>query len=1058
MASQTESSDRWRRQSDLFHAALEREPAERRAFLEEECAADLELQNDVEALLAAHTEEPSLLDGLANLALDLGAEVSDATEQLETLEYFDLAINPDEVLAERFEIVRLLGRGGMGAVYEARDRELDSTVAVKVLRPEIARRASVQERFRREIQLARQVTHPNACRIFDLGLHGEDRLFLTMEHLEGETLAARLKRDGPYSPNEALPIVEQVVAALSEAHRVGVIHRDLKSGNVMLVPEGEAVRAVVTDFGLAVPKRSGADPTEHITRTGELLGTPAYMAPEQLERGTTSPATDVYALGLMLYEMITGELPFSGDTPISGALQRLREKAPSPRERVPDLDRVWERTILRCLEKDPEERWQTPSEVLAALKGETIPIRWTPRRKRRWAFSGVAAAMVAIVGFLVISHWLIPGTPTAAEALGFAERDWVLIAAFENRTGEEIFDGTLEAALSRDLANSRFVNVVPRQRVTDTLQLMQQPLDATLDASLASEVALRDGGIRAVLTGRAEKLGSAYILSSELVDPGAGVTVTSLSEEAEDQDTVLPAVRRLSSRVRESLGEALPTIRKSERELQAVSTPSLRALQLFSQADQLFLDAIPGEEGFNDEKNRTAEELLREAIAEDPTFASAHNHLAYAIKRQGRPDSESIKHAERAMELVETVTPVERYFIRGSYHGFRNDSEEAIAQYRALLEIEPDHFWATGNMWFHLRRLGRFEDAIPYRIRSAELRPNDWGLASGIAWELTTWHGRLQEAKKYAERALEFPQHLRTGGHPVMESFIEFFAAHQLWVNGEVEKVAQEVERLASTLGTRELLHPDYFAWATFGYYLDLGMLEQAVAVSEFLSPDWRASVPLFLADYRGDGEPWRGYFSTADPRINTSVAGRRAVKLARLGELEHAERVLANLPKEEGATENSYSWRDRREEEGFAQTARGVVAFYHGRYEEAVSLLEEGIPLLQGRFDDRFWHDLYSYEALARSREALGQSDKALEALVEAAKMKPRMGAGRKVYWMENQLLLADFYRKAGRKTEALEIEDELRRYCAFADPDFVIRRELEKRGRNDVVAAATG
>lgn len=1048
MTSQAESSDRWGKQSDLFHEALECAPAERKAFLEEACEGDLELRDEVTALLAAHSEEPSLLDGLADLAIDFRADLSKSDPDQTATEFSGQVLASGEVLAERFEIVRLLGRGGMGAVYEARDLELDSSVAVKVLRPGIAKSDSVRERFRREIQLARQVTHPNACRIFDLGLHGEDLIFLTMELLEGETLAARLKREGSLSPVEALPIVEQVVAALCEAHRVDVIHRDLKTANVMLVPDNGGFRTVVTDFGLAISKRSGEGLDEHLTRTGELLGTPAYMAPEQLERGKTTPATDVYALGLLLYEMMTGDLPFSGDTPISGALQRLKEKAPSPRESVPELDRLWERTILRCLEREPEERFQSPRDVLAALKGETIPMQWTPRRRRRWAWGGVAAGLIAAITLLLGSQWLAPSSPSAAEALGFGERDWVLIAAFDNRTGEAIFDGTLEAALRRDLANSRFVGLVPPKRVADTLQLMQQPSDAIVEAELAREVALRDGDIRALISGAVEKLGSTYVLSTELIDPSEGIAVASLTEEAADKEGILPAVRELSSRLRESLGEALPTIRQSEQELLSVSTPSLRALQLFSQADRLFHEARRGESGFEDERNRTAEELLHEAVAEDPNFASAHNHLAYAIKRQGRLSTDYMPHAERAMELVDTVSPVERYFIRGSYHGFRNDSEEAIAQYRALLEIKPDHFWANGNMSFHLSRLGRIEDAIPYDIRTAEMLPNGWGPTAGTSWKLTAWHGRLVEAKRFVERALEIPTHLRTGGHPSNESFIEFFQAHEFWVEGEVGKMLQELDRLADTLGDRELIHPNWFVGKTLRSYVDLGMLKRADDIGKFYEDhNWRQGIPFDLADAKGDREQWLEYFSSADPPRDDEVAGRRVAKLARLGEFEYAERVLASLQAKEAGTEHDYSWLDRRADKGYVQTARGILAFYRGRHEEAVSLLETGIPLLQGRFDNMFWHDIYSYEALALAWEALGRDDKALEVLQEASDMKPRMGAGRRLYWMQNQLLLADFYRKAGWKADALKIEDELRRYCTYADPDFIIRRELEKR-----------
>ena len=338
----------WGRLWDVFDAVLEKDPSERDSFLDEACGSDKELRREVERLLAADSEDAGVLDEPAVLGLD-AAGPEDA--RVEPRPEFDLpeaqretsqeTLHQVEVLAGRFEIVRPLGRGGSGAVYEAYDRDLGTSVALKILRPEIALDPEARKRFRNEINLARRVTHPNACRIFDLFHHGEKTVFLTMELLEGRNLAEHLQRVGPMPITEVLRIVEQVAAALTAAHEVGVVHRDLKSPNVMLVPCDEGTRAVVTDFGIATSTLSAEESALHLTRTGQVLGTPAYMAPEQLQRGKITPATDVYALGLLIYEMLTGELPFSGDTPFSVAAQRLNEPAPSPRQHLPDLDRNW---------------------------------------------------------------------------------------------------------------------------------------------------------------------------------------------------------------------------------------------------------------------------------------------------------------------------------------------------------------------------------------------------------------------------------------------------------------------------------------------------------------------------------------------------------------------------------------------------------------------------------------------------------------------------------------------------------------------------------------------
>jgi len=260
-----------------------------------------------------------------------------------------------QVLAGRFRIVGCLGDGAIGEVYEATDLELEEQVAIKLLRPEIARDPEVLHRFKREIQLARRVTHPGVCRTFDLFHHreedGADLAFITMELLRGETLEAYVQREGRMAPAAALPLAAQIADGLQAAHQAGVVHRDFKSGNVMLVQGPEGLRAVVTDFGLAWSSTAAAA----VIRTGALIGSQAYMAPEQVRGEAVTPATDIYAFGIVLYEMVTGSLPFSADTVIGTAIKRLREPPTLPRVHAPDLDPLWEEVILRCLESDPAD-------------------------------------------------------------------------------------------------------------------------------------------------------------------------------------------------------------------------------------------------------------------------------------------------------------------------------------------------------------------------------------------------------------------------------------------------------------------------------------------------------------------------------------------------------------------------------------------------------------------------------------------------------------------------------------------------------------------------------
>jgi serine/threonine protein kinase/dienelactone hydrolase len=357
--------ERWERIQQLFQSTLERGPEERSPFLAEACGEDTLLRAEVESLIASHCEPWSLLDGPA---------VSGPERSFED----------GQLVGDRYRILRFIARGGMGEVYEAEDGELRERVALKVVCAEMADSRASAERFRREVLLARKVTHPNVCRLFDIGVH---RLpsraggvpFLTMELLRGVTLADELRRAGRMTEQEALPLVIQMAAALDAAHSLEIVHRDFKSANVMLVASAEGRRVVVTDFGLA---RSASSDKGPITATGRDFGTPDYMAPEQVEGRAVTAATDVYALGVVVYEMVTGERPFSADTPLATALKRLQGPPPSPRKRVPQLDRNWERVILRCLAPDPADRFSAARDVVAGLGGRWIPVGSRLRQSR----------------------------------------------------------------------------------------------------------------------------------------------------------------------------------------------------------------------------------------------------------------------------------------------------------------------------------------------------------------------------------------------------------------------------------------------------------------------------------------------------------------------------------------------------------------------------------------------------------------------------------------------------------------------------------------------------
>jgi serine/threonine protein kinase/Flp pilus assembly protein TadD len=386
--------ERWSQIKNIFVAVLDRPAEERQSAVVEACQGDIELQAELRQLLAQNDEMGKFLDG-------------DTPPSATSL------LNPGYLLAGRYEIVALLGSGGMGEVYEAEDKELGGKIALKVIHPQMSFDPATLDRFRREVQLARQVTHPNVCRVFDIGHHqrqGREIIFLTMELVRGETLSARLKRTGKINTEEALPIAIQLCQALVAAHQAGILHRDFKCGNVMLIGAGEKVRAVVTDFGIARWMRNTDDSPGTLTSQGAIFGTPAYMSPEQIQGKELTAESDIYSLGLVLYEMVTGRRPFQDESPWAEALKRLTEGPPGPSTVVPGLAPRWNHTIARCLQRDLTRRFANAQEVSDSLQH---PTRYS------WKTLPKAAVAAALCLILALTVMAIPSARRGLRSLAF---------------------------------------------------------------------------------------------------------------------------------------------------------------------------------------------------------------------------------------------------------------------------------------------------------------------------------------------------------------------------------------------------------------------------------------------------------------------------------------------------------------------------------------------------------------------------------------------------------------------------------------------------------------
>jgi len=557
-----------------------------------------------------------------------------------------------DVVAGRYRVVRFLSAGAMGEVYAVEDLSLHERVALKTIRPEVAGSPESLARFKRELRMARRVTHPNVCRVFDLGEHrfSEDASevglsFLTMELLEGETLYEYRVRKGRLPPDEVLRLAEQMAAGLDAAHSAQVIHRDFKSNNVMRVrsPQGE-VRAVVTDFGLALSEVPTHD--MKITQGRKLLGSPDYMSPEQVAGEPLSPASDIYSFGVVLFELLTGQLPFVAPTAAATAIMRLHKPPPSPRELVPELDPLWERVLLRCLARLPHQRFATASEAVATLRGPSGV-----------SSSGGLAAPLARRGIAVLAPRNLSGRGDAA---------WLSTALTEMLCAELALGGQLRLLSGESVARMRKDLSLPEEEgfAEDTLWRIRAwaGVDQVLTGSF---VAVGHGDAAMLrLSLRVQEVSTAETV--------AHVTVTGAERE------LLELVTRAGASLRERLGMG---------PLSSEQVHGVRgALPEAAEAARLYAEGLAALRGLD---AATAVEKLGRTLNWEPTFAPAWSALAAAFK-QLYLESRAKEAARRAFELSVSLSEEERMVVRARHHEAQAEWPQAIETWRTLLGRFPD--------------------------------------------------------------------------------------------------------------------------------------------------------------------------------------------------------------------------------------------------------------------------------------------------------------------------------------------------------------------------------
>lgn len=853
-------------------------------------------------------------------------------------------------VVSHYRLLNHLGEGGMGIVYRAEDLRLGREVAVKLLRAEAIGSAEWLARFEREARLASSMQHPHICTIHELGEH-EGQPFIAMELLEGRTIR-QLIEPGPLTPERVVAFAMQIAEALDAAHRRGIVHRDLKPAN-LFVTEGDRLK--ILDFGLAkltagvlpiatadAPTASMAVPVQtdgdrmspDLTRTGSTVGTACYMSPEQATGSPVDARTDLFSLGSVLYEMATGRRAFGGDDIPLITMKIINGILVSPRMINDAVPEALERVILRLMAVDPAARYQTAADLLVDLRGLTRQLG-TPaaagrrgflrtaaaRLPRRPAQTALAAVAIILIAGLVGLVWQLRRSPALTDS------DRILIGAFENTTGDPVFDETLETALKGHLDQSPFLDLVEDARIRETLESMNRAPGERLTHEVGREVCQRLG-VKAMLEGSIAPLGRHFVIRLAATDCATGETLARRQAEATDRERVLAELGAISSSMRTALGESLPSLQKFDVPIEQATTPSLAALKAYA---------------LGVEERRRGRELesiafFNQAIEHDREFASAYTTLStiYGSLGEWRRSEE---YARRANAVQRRVSERERLFITYQFHdrvtgdqaraaqtleiwkaAYPRDSrpvnalalisnrlgryDRAVAEARQALERSPGHPFPLSNLAFAYRALGRYADAR----RTAEQ-----AVALGVATSPTR---RLLYQLGFLSGDGSAEQHLAWARERPREFDLVSAQAQAAAYEGRVREAARLYQQAADIALARGL------RGTASGFMAHLAWTESLYE----LPPSPRGGVAAIVAGQDDDSQ-------TPAPIARF----RAAAALALAGHVAEASRMATRA-------------RDRYPQSTFVAsvlgpTTRAAIALRQSNPEAALAALEEAVP-----------------------------------------------------------------------------------------------------------------
>ena len=936
----------------------------------------------------------------------------------------------------RYRILSRIGRGGMGEVYLAEDPTLGRKVALKFILPGLDGDTQARRRLLHEARAAAQLDHPFVCKVYEVG-EQDGTAYLATEYVEGETLKQRLAAPGRLAQADVIRIAREVAEALHFGHARGVVHRDLKPANVMIAGDGHAK---VMDFGVAKRLAAPLGPSDATaaasiaTVPGEITGTIPYMSPEQIRAEPVDARSDIFAFGVLLYELLTGRHPFARPSVLEMAHAIVNEPPPPLAGSGRAIDPLLEHVVTRCLEKDRERRYQALSDVRIELDSLGGPTTGAGRPGRRWMPAAIITALVAAGAAM---QWLGPLPFLAPEpALAFKERDWLAIADVNNLTGDAVFNRSLRLALEVAIAQSQYVNVYPRERVAATFRRMQRKPNESLDETAALEVARREQ-IRGVLACDIAQLGDTYSITARLLDPATGTAVLTESARAAGKDKVLDALDGLAKRVRSGLGESLGRLAEQGMPLAKATTSSLEALQLYTRA--VFAQSEADIRGSN--------EMLAQALALDPDFALAHAELGRRLylvsRREEREEGE--RHFAKALTLTDRLTLRERLWIQAIAADSRGNRERAVDGYTAYVAQYPDDARALFRLaWTQMAALNRLDDAAANFTRVIALDPSDSSAYVNLATTYSAM-GKFDAALVEYDKAFARDASLLFG--PFVNSEYGFTlvkAGRASEARPVFERMKTEAREAVRSRGFRSMAFLDM---STGRYGAALGEIRKAILMnrshgerlSEYRDRLILASALQALGRTREAWAEWgEARTAIASMTLAPEWLWRPARMLARNGRPAEAKQLLQLMLKTtRNAVTDSTTNRSLSHDAAFVKLVEAEIDAAEGREAAAVEALEQVNAQLQ--MPD-------TLESLAVALASARRVDDAIPRFEQLVSGLP-LGNEAQEDWFAAHARLGALYEQVGRTADARRIYASLADRWKEGDADLLLLRHVRAR-----------